>query len=76
MDLLLGNHEAEIWGADLTGQNNLEFLFFALTELYNQQKKFNALEKYPDIKMWSRIRNTQTAAPGGAIINHPLLAVN
>jgi len=71
MDLLLGNHEAEIWGADLTGQNNLEFLFFALTELYNQQKKFNALEKYPDIKIWSRIRNTQTAAPGGAIINHP-----
>ncbi|HON21726.1 MAG TPA: hypothetical protein PLX73_00815 [Candidatus Paceibacterota bacterium] len=74
IDLLMGNHESEIWGADITGQNNLEFLFFALTELYNQQKKFGALKKYPDIKMWSRIRNPKTTAPGGSTINHPYAA--
>lgn len=69
IDLLAGNHESDIWGADITGQNNLEFLFYILDELYCQERKFNSLEKYPDIKFWSRIRLMKSAQPGGSTLN-------
>ena len=71
IDMFLGNHEWEIWGADITGQNNLEFLFFVINEIYEQQKKFNPTDKIPDVKIWNRIRLVKTAGKYGSTINHP-----
>ncbi len=71
IDMLLGNHEWEIWGSDITGQNNLEFLFFVINEIYEQQKKFDLKLKNPDIKIWNRIRLVKTAGKYGSTVNHP-----
>ncbi|MCX8016049.1 MAG: hypothetical protein N2692_01985 [Patescibacteria group bacterium] len=71
IDVLLGNHEWEIWGADITGQNNLEFIFFVLKEIYENQKLFKADLKVPDIKIWNRVRIVKTAGRHGSTINHP-----
>ncbi|MGB9848118.1 MAG: hypothetical protein ACP5IX_00540 [Patescibacteria group bacterium] len=71
IDILLGNHEWEIWGADITGQNNLEFIFFVLKEIYENQRMFRNDLIMPDIKIWNRIRIVKTAGKNGSTVNHP-----
>jgi len=68
VDIRLGNHEWKIWGSDITGQNNLEFLEIAL------RNKLTALGEKVEVAMWSRIRMVNSSQPGGATLNWPYTA--
>lgn len=74
IDMMMGNHEWNIWGSDITGQNNLEFLYFILAERYAMLKQAGRLPKDVDVRIWSRIRLKDTPYPGGSALNHPYAA--
>lgn len=65
IDIVLGNHDADIWGADITGRNDLEFLQMFLEELYRHANKD------VDVVNWSRIRHMGSPNFDGDPMNVP-----
>lgn len=65
IDIVLGNHDADIWGADITGRNDLEFLQMFLEELHRH------LDKQVEVVNWSRIRHMGSPNFDGDPLNVP-----
>jgi hypothetical protein len=63
IDIVLGNHDADIWGADITGRNDLEFLQMFLEEVHRHTNV--------EVMNWSRMRHMGSPNFDGDPLNVP-----